>query len=1573
MKKRTVALIITLSMLITILPNNIILGSVADYNAPGSEYIGAVAKIIDDNFPLADNPSDFDGTHLWMNIKASDVPDRVIITDYYYNETAENSEPMYEIDAAAGYTWPKDLKNYHWIEAKSVEIIAENGETGVLDGEGKPADIVALKRYDRIGLFAKSSLRGEVSYQWQIRYDTPKDLWVDIEGEDGTDINVTYGMILSLIDEFRSVAIRCESTSVDKTNYSEPVTVTSIPFESELGETALAASVYDTVSSYGVGRTATRSVDTPDTRDVVKTYNVVINYKYENGEAAYQSRTATIAEGTSYSDTVTFPTIQGYLPYVDDTQRNSYTFAISGISADVTVEVVYKPTEVKYMVLHYQQNVDNDDYSLVSTETKYGLTGSAVPESHKSYDGFYNLVYERPAIAADGSTIIEIYYDRYYYLLNFDMQGGYGTEPVYARYGTAIPTTVDPTRTGYEFKGWSETEDGTDPVAIPTTMPAYESGEMTYYAIWKMVDIAKVTIVFWGENPNDEYYSYLDKETKKINLKPGTEFTYTEAEMLICGKDVHTHTEECYSCTKKEHTHSAVGGSCYSLVCAIENHTHSTGCYDGVGSTAIGIGKPNNPSEGQVYKGGRLGTYIYIGGTWYDYSGSTASGSIAPTTCGKEAVNHTHGEACYEFTCETEEHTHTKECYSCGKEQHTHTSACYMQGAGLGSEWKFIKSDTVIVNPDGSTVVNVYYDRKEFTLTFKYNYQWGNYTSTGTITAKWGEDISTRYNAMSDAAGNNMWSRNSDGGSPWTAYLQIMPTENRTYYMNSTSGSAQTATYYIEKLDSTNSNNVNNYEVKDSITSKSSKTLGITDEDAFEIEGFTFVFGYEGSSSNRKFTQNSNGVLLGPDGRTLESYDVSNRKYSGSKFYYKRNEYTLTFNNGFEAVKSEKVKYEASLGTYKDYVPEVPSEYEPGSVVFAGWYQNPQCTGDEYKLDEHTMPANDIILYAKWQLVNRTVEFHLTEATEEIYHPDGSETDASFTVPHGGYISEDYVGAHLAKKSMNDAKPNGDYVFVYWYYINENGEKIPFDPTTSIRRDLVLYGAWSSNVLKEYTVMYVLQDDHNVRVASDTHGSGLAGTPKTFEAKGAEQLYTQYQEGYFPTVKSKSIHLDINENEIVIVFEYVEATVPYTVKYIDKETGDSLRDDKVVSDNKKAVVTETFVQIDGYMPDAYQKRLVVSADGVDNVIIFYYTRDTEHAYYKVTHYIQNADGKTWTEYSSSQAVGDIGTRYTASPMTIQGFEYDHINYVADNTEIADVTDEGAKLTEKGLEINLYYVRNEYPYKVRYLEQDTGNVLHDPKYGTGLYGQTVTESAIDIEKYDKVAPTTQSFVVHIEESDTEPAINVITFYYTVKTVTINYVVAIGDGTVDPASETIALVGQTPVGSTPTAADGYGFDGWYTDAACTVPVSSDLVAANGKISPEAKEATYYAKFVPANTSLKIVKSFPEGEDYSEVDPNQTFIFDIKGVEGTATEGISLTVTVHGAGEITVSDLPIGTYVVTEQTDWSWRYEPTGDENSKTVTLSSTSANKVEFTNERKEDKWLDGDSSCVNIFSGKAETK
>lgn len=1266
------------------------------------------------------------------------------------------------------------------------------------------------------------------------------------------------------------------------------------------------------LDSFGLKAYADEGESTPD---VKTTYSVVINYKFENNQQVADSYVATLAEGSPFSATVKFPTVQGYLPYVKDVQQNSYEINIASVSEDVTINVVYKPTNVDYTVIHYQQNVDNDMYREVERETKQGLTNSQVPESAKSYEGFYSLIYERPNIAADGSTVIEVYYDRYYYLMTFDLDGGYGTEPIYARYGASIGAITEPTKPGYAFAGWDKT--------IPTTMPAANT---SYKANWTVGDSTKVTVVIWGENADDEEYSYI--KSSEIQAKPGTTLTKDDlTHILTCDKEEHQHTNSCMNCA----------------------HTHTAACYGAIKQEQPVDGKTDSATEninqfkaltggtlknGMVYRvkcDGATTTkgydkyYLYYDNTWYLASSSNISGSAVASSDKVNAHEHSwnlnnNKDQFWVYNAKLScVHTHTDSCYICGKAAHKHNANCYTSPLDMDATlWKLVKSDEVTVAADGTSIINVYYDRVEFTLHFrKANSRNDDY---GTITKKWGANIREAFNQKCKSAGTSNWSEKSNAAGPWTSYLDIMPTEDRTYYAYTKGYGTSTAYYYVEGLDG-----------KDKLFYENKSTgtgYTVTEEEFIEISGFTF----------------------NPDRSSKVDDD-----FDGAKFYYTRNSYNLKFYNynGEIEGSSKTVKYEAPLSGY-NFTPDYPAGLEPNAYVFGGWYTTAGCyEGSKADLNTMTMPASDVILYAKWVPNTHTVKFSLDKTAYE--KNERLSTHPAETVSHGSKLS-------------NVAEPeNGGYTFVGWFY-EENGVEKAFDfANMEIRKDLHVYGKWSSNTLKQYTVQFVLQNDHSVKVADDITGAGLAGTTKTFDAKGGTDLYADYQVGYFPTVKSQSLLLDINATELVITFEYVQKeAVPYTVKYINRETGDSVFDgktveDKVVSDNKKAVVTERFEVIPGYMPDAFQKRLVVKADG-ENILYFYYTKDTKHAYYKITHYTQNTDGTTWTEYASSQAVGDIGTTYTAESMTIPGFTYD--------SSVPGTVVSG-ELTAGGLELKLYYVRNSYPYQVRYLEKDTGNVLAPAKDGNGLYGKVISESAIEIDGYDKVDPTNVSISIRIETLDddgnVEARLNVITFYYTEKTVNITYKVVGPDGcgTLDNYQESQLKVRTgTPKGSVPTAAPGFRFVGWFTDEPCDLHVENVITGAvdptTNKMTPQKRPsdnlhfaATYYAKFEYDVADLKITKVGCSAEDQ-----DQAFIFTITGPDDYSNQ-----VVIKGNDSVTIKGLKIGTYTVTEESGWSWRYRCA----DQTVKLQPGVTNNVTMTNSRGSDKWLDDNASVDNRFN------
>ena len=276
--------------------------------------------------------------------------------------------------------------------------------------------------------------------------------------------------------------------------------------------------------------------DATNPGDALDRFNVAVNYVFENGEVAADPWLAEPPRGGSINRTIKFPVIQGYAAYfeADLTPSTEFNLNLSDIQEDHIYTVTYKPAEVEFIVYHERQNVNDDKYTLYETETCKGLTNDTVPDVHKKpendvdYAGFTALLYERPTIAADGSTTVTVKYDRNYYLMSFELgDDAYGTEPVYARYEAKIGEVKNPTRPGYTFQGWSL--DGTNIETLPETMPAENR---TYKAVWKANATAPVTVVFWGENADDEGYSYI-APSRTINATPEKTLTYNGTNITV--------------------------------------------------------------------------------------------------------------------------------------------------------------------------------------------------------------------------------------------------------------------------------------------------------------------------------------------------------------------------------------------------------------------------------------------------------------------------------------------------------------------------------------------------------------------------------------------------------------------------------------------------------------------------------------------------------------------------------------------------------------------------------------------------------------------------------------------------------------------------------------------------------------------------------------------------------------------------------------------------------------------------------------------------------------------------------
>ena len=118
-------------------------------------------------------------------------------------------------------------------------------------------------------------------------------------------------------------------------------------------------------------------------------------------------------------------------------------------------------------------------------------------------------------------------------------------------------------------------------------------------------------------------------------------------------------------------------------------------------------------------------------------------------------------------------------------------------------------------------------------------------------------------------------------------------------------------------------------------------------------------------------------------------------------------------------------------------------------------------------------------------------------------------------------------------------------------------------------------------------------------------------------------------------------------------------------------------------------------------------------------------------------------------------------------------------------------------------------------------------------------------------------------------------------------------------------------------------------------------------------------------PLTCTLTISKS-----GWVPIDENQSFLFKYQRTGGnpvgTAIEGV---VTVQGNGSVQITGLPIGTYQVSEDKNWSWRYTPETKSQSATLTTVA-SATALTFHNSRSKILWLNGCSWAVNNWGSGA---
>ncbi len=126
-----------------------------------------------------------------------------------------------------------------------------------------------------------------------------------------------------------------------------------------------------------------------------------------------------------------------------------------GSTGDRSYTATWGPARTNYTINHYQQNLENDEYTLFESEQASGYANDNVNAPTKSYEGFTTPSVQEVFLEPDGSTVVNYYYTRNSYSVSItNGEGITSTSGANTyKYGASVTLTVA-VDSYYLFNGW---------------------------------------------------------------------------------------------------------------------------------------------------------------------------------------------------------------------------------------------------------------------------------------------------------------------------------------------------------------------------------------------------------------------------------------------------------------------------------------------------------------------------------------------------------------------------------------------------------------------------------------------------------------------------------------------------------------------------------------------------------------------------------------------------------------------------------------------------------------------------------------------------------------------------------------------------------------------------------------------------------------------------------------------------------------------------------------------------------------------------------------------------------------
>ena len=1210
-------------------------------------------------------------------------------TSYVQTATRENSEITfyYKKIADSAYT----VNHYYGSNASLTETVT---------GTAKAGSLVTADVINKAGYTCVTSGAALSAY---------------VAKDGSTVINVYY----AANDQTYSVYYYLEGTEtpVPGTTAKENV---SAKFDETVTETAPAVTGYtvagDSTMSITVG--ADNAANKIVFYYTVNSYPLNITYKYADdvpdaalrGQKAAEPVSRDIAFGAPYS--VASPLIPGYTASVA---------AVAGTMAEngVTVEVVYRAaTDTAYTVKHMLQDVTGDGYTedAAARQTLHGTTGAATNAAAKSYEGFTAQAVEQKTIAADGSTVVEIKYDRNSYEVTYAYVGtapaGASALPEKAtvKYGAPVAVAAAATAPGYTFSGWSQKEDFTMPAENVTITGSFTANGDTAY-----------TVEHYQQNLAGDGYDLVETDTE--HLKGETDTTATA--------NPKTYTGFTFDGTVEGTVASgniAGDGSLVLKLYYTRNSYEVSYAYTGT----VPAGASALPATASYKYGADVTVAPQATAPGYTFNGWLEDGKVtASFKMPAGPVQLTGSFTANTDTRYTVEHWTEDldgEGYTLRETEANLTGVTDTTATAEAKSYEGFRFDegnennvlTGVITGDGKLVLKVYYARNSYEVSYDYGAApTGASQLPGTASYKYGAEVRVADKATAPGYTFDGWKKDNAEVTSFTMPAGAVQLTGRF--------TANTDTGY--KVEHYQQNLAGDAFVLFETEEQNATTDTHVSATPKDYTGFTYDGTVDGTVTEGNVAGDGSLVL---------------------KLYYTRDSYKVTY------------QYTGKVPTGASELPAETTEKYGAAVTVAADATAPGYTFSGWsREDGFTMPAENVTITGSFTANGETP--YKVEHYQQNLEDDGytlaetenltGETDTTATANPKTYTGFAFDGT--AEGTVASGNIAGDGSLVLKLYYTRNSYDVAYAYTGTVptgasalpEKATVKYGApvtvaeaatapgytfsgWSRNDFTmpaenvtitgsftansntEYTVRHHFQNilddayDADTAMLSET----LSGTTDTLTAAAAKTVAGFTAQSF----QQKNI---AGDGSTVVDIYYNRNSYGVSYRYLNTPAGASALPAGASYRFGAAVTVAEAATAPGYTFSGWSTGdFTMPAQDVEITGSFTANGDTA---YTVEHYQQNlaGDGYDLVEADTEHLTGETDTTATANPKAYTGFTFD--GTVEGTVASGNIAGDGS------LVLKLYYTRNSYDVSYAY----TGTVPADasalPEKAAVKYGASVT--------------------------------------------------------------------------------------------------------------------------------------------------------------------------------------------------------------------------------------------------------